>query len=228
MLSIEVSRRHKNLQSLHQIRIRLPLQQVHAPRSSPSQLLTRNLHRRAIRQAGDTLAARHQKITRIRIGLLFLDQLILMLNPMPIHPLDIPQPPRHHQIISRNDRVLRHVLAHIRPCVRVRYHAVLIKRRSPFVRGRERAVAVAVQVERVAHFVHDYRQAAPVVVVLVLLIEEHELVVGVVGVVGHVVGKHEHAFDVGAGTDGDAAEELNGVPEGVRAILVAAKDLIVR
>ena len=77
-----------------------------------------------------------------------------------------------------------------------------------------------------AHFVHHDREAAPVVVAVALLVEEHYVVVGVVGEVALVVGQHEHAFDVGARADGDSAEELHEVPERVRAVFMAAEDLV--
>ena len=64
-------------------------------------------------------------------------------------------------------------------------------------------------------------------VTVALLVEEHDVVVEVVGVVALVVGEEEHAFDVGAGADGDAAEELDEVPEGVGTVFVAAEDLFV-
>ena len=135
------------------------------------------------------------------------------------------QPTGHHQIIRRNNRILGHILQEIRARVRVRHLAILLVGRAPLVGSGELAGAVAAAVQRVAHFVQHHGKAAPVVVALALLVEEHDVVVGVVGEVGDVVGQQQHAFDVRAGTDGDAAEELDEVPEGVGAVFVAAEDL---
>lgn len=65
-------------------------------------------------------------------------------------------------------------------------------------------------------------------VAFALLVEEHDVVVGVVGEVALVVGQHQHAFDVRAGADGDAAEKLDEVPERIGAVFVAAEDLWMR
>lgn len=198
--------RLNHLQVLPQIRIRFPRQNRHASHRPPRlPLLGRNLHSLAIRDTIDASATGYKQIRRQRLRLLFLDQLILMLDTPPIF-LHIPQPARHNKVISRNDRTLRHILLEIRARVRVRDLTVLLDGLAPLVRGRQLAVAVRGAVQRVAYFVHHHRQAAPVVVAFALLVEERDVVVRVVPVVALVVGQHQHAFDVGAGADGDAAE----------------------
>ena len=147
------------------------------------------------------------------------------IRPLRLH---VPQPARHIEIVRRNDRVLCHVLEEVRRRIRVRHATVLIVGRAPLGRGGKQAVAVGGAVQRVAHFVHHHGEAAPVVMRLVVLVEEHDVVVRVVGEVGVVIGEQQHAFDVCARADRDAAEELDEVPDGIRTVFVAAEDLMLR
>lgn len=181
ILSTEIHGRDNNRQTLRQTRLRLPVHHRNTP-GSVADLRCRYPHWPTIFQPMNTFTARNEKIARIRLRLLLLDQLILMLNTMPIL-AHRSKATRHIQVISRNDRILRHVLKGVRRRIVVGDLGIFIVRRLPGVRRRERAVAIGAEVQGVTDLVHHDGEAAPVVVAVALLVEDDDEVVRVVCIV---------------------------------------------